>query len=232
MSRFKAQKIRRSAPVGEILQQARQERHFSVNFVAKQLKIPEAYLVALEAGEWEVLPAGDYGRYFLKKYATFLKLEVDDLLEQYPGPNLPQIIQPPQRPLINNYQSIHPLRRALLLLVALVVVFYLLVASRAIFMPTHLEIISPSADGVSSSSSLVLSGITKPGTEVTVNNEAIQVSETGNFRIIIPLRPGLNHLVIKAKKSLSRQVVIERRIYYSPLPDSFTDEFEPTIGGD
>ena len=140
------------------------------------------------------------------------------LVEQYPGPNLPQIIQPPKRAPINPTAAVHPLRRLLLVLIALAVVAYLAVAARAIFLPPQLEVISPATDGTISFSPLTVSGITKPGTEVTVNNEVVEVMESGRFVVIVPLRPGLNNLVIKARKSLSREVTVERIIYYTPPP--------------
>ena len=218
MVRFTVQPLKRSTPAGDTLRQTREERHLSIKNVAHKLNIPSHYLEALESGEWEALPRGDYGRYFLKQYALFLQLDIEELLAQYPGPNLPKIIQPPKHAPVNPIKSVHPLRRILLGLVAVVVITYLAIAARAIFLPPQLEVISPATDGTISFSPLTVSGITKPGTEVTVNNEVVEVMESGRFVVIVPLRPGLNNLVIKARKSLSREVTIERIIYYTPPP--------------
>lgn len=216
MARFTTQIIKRSDPAGDILQEARKERSLSVQQVSKRINVPVIYLEALESGDWEALPKGDYGRYFLRQYANFLQLDEEKLLKQYPGPNIPKVVQPPKHAPVNTTNTIHPLRRVILGLLALAVVVYLVIAARAIFLPPQLEIISPSIDGSSFSPSVLVSGITSPGTEVTVNNEVVAVTEEGRFTVPVSLRPGLNTLIIKARKSLSREAVAERRIYYTP----------------
>ncbi len=216
MARFTTQTIKHSDPAGDILQQARKERNLTLPQVSKRVNVPVVYLEALEAGDWEALPRGDYGRYFLKQYARFLQLNEEELLQQYPGPNIAKIVQPPKHAPVNTSKTTHPLRRVILVAVALAVIVYLVIAARSIFLPPQLEIISPSIDGSSFSPSVLVSGITSPGTEVMVNNEAVAVTEEGRFTVSVSLRPGLNTLVIKARKSLSREAVAERRIYYTP----------------
>lgn len=223
MARFTAQPIKRSAPAGDMLRAAREAKHLSIKTVVNKLNIPAHYLEALEAGEWEALPRGDYGRYFLKKYAQFLQLNIDELLAQYPGPNIPKYIQPPKHAPVNPIKIVHPLRRLLIVLIAIIVVSYLAIAARVIFLPPQLEINSPAADGTVTFSPLTVSGITKAGTEVRVNNEVVEVMESGRFSVIVPLRPGLNNLVIKARKSLSREVILERIIYYKPVTAPASD---------
>jgi len=227
MARFTTQPLKRTNPAGDELQQARQARHLTVKQAARRLNIPAIYIEALESGEWEALPQGDYGRYFLRQYAQFLELDAAVLVEQYPGPNLPQIIQPPKRAPINPTAAVHPLRRLLLVLIALAVVAYLAVAARAIFLPPQLEVVSPAADSTTSSPSVTVAGLTQPGTEVTVNNEAVEVMESGRFVVAISLRPGLNTLTVKARKSLSREVSVMRRVFYAP--SSSTPSGQPEL---
>jgi len=40
--------------------------------------------------------------------------------------------------------------------------------------------------------------------------------ESGRFVVAISLRPGLNTLTVKARKSLSREVSVMRRVFYAP----------------
>jgi transcriptional regulator with XRE-family HTH domain len=216
MPRFISQAIKRSDTAGLALKQAREERNFSLKQVAARLNIPADYLEALEASEWEVLPQGDYGRYFLREYAKFLNLDPTPLLEQYPGPNLPKIVQPPKRAPINPTKTVHPMRRIILAAIVLALVIYLIIAARAIFMPPQLSLASPAADATTIEPVVVVAGTTQPGTEVTVNNEGVEVLASGSFNVSITLRPGLNTLTVKAKKNLSREAVIVRRIFYSP----------------
>ncbi len=217
MKNFQVQPLKRLDTVGLILTEARHARNLSLKQAAKKLNIPELYLAALESDDWEALPRGDYGRYFLRQYAQFLGLSADKLLNQYPGPNLPQVVQPPKGPPIDPSQAVHPLRRIILIGIALAVVVYLIIAARAVFMPPYLEIITPVNDNTVTSPQVSLVGITRPGTEVLVNNESVEVLESGNFLVNVSLRPGLNTLTIKARKNFSRQAIVIRRIFYKPV---------------
>lgn len=218
MTRFTTQPLKRLDTSGIELEQARKVRNLSIKQVSQRLNIPAVYLEALEANEWEALPRGDYGRYFLRQYGNFLGLDTDKLLDQYPGPNLTKIVQPPKHAPINPTKTVHPLRQVLLGVIALAVIIYLAIAARTIFMPPQLEIVSPAMDSSTTSPVVTLAGTTRPGTEVLVNNEVVEVMESGRFVAQVTLRPGLNTLTVKARKNLSREVVIIRRIFYSPLP--------------
>lgn len=221
MKRFTTQPLKRLDTSGVELEQARIAQNLTIKQVARKLNIPDVYLEALEANDWEALPRGDYGRYFLRQYGRFLGLNVEKLLDQYPGPNLPKVIQPPKHAPVNPTKAVHPLRRILLVVIALVVVAYLAIAARTIFLPPELEIVSPAADSNTSSPTITLAGTTQPGIEVLVNNEAVEVMESGRFIAQISLRPGLNTLTIKARKNLSREVVLIRRVFYTPaLPEA------------
>ncbi len=69
--------------VGEILQQAREQRGLSIESIAEYLKIRSFYLKALEAGSYEDLPGTVYATGFLKSYADFLQLNAEELISMY-----------------------------------------------------------------------------------------------------------------------------------------------------
>ncbi|MDP3986120.1 MAG: helix-turn-helix domain-containing protein [Candidatus Veblenbacteria bacterium] len=218
MARFATQTLRRLNPVGEELEEARLAKHLTLPHLAKRLNIPVQYLTALEAGEWEALPRGDYGRYFLRQYARFLGLDAEKLLQQYPGPNVRHVVQPPRRAPVNPSRAVHPLRRLLLVLVGLGVLAYLAVAARATFLPPQLTLSSPASDGSTTSPMVTVAGVTQTGTEVAVNGEAVEVMESGRFTASVSLRPGFNTLTVTARKSLSGQTTLTRRILFTPPP--------------
>lgn len=62
--------------VGPLLRQARQVRNLSPRDAAERLRIPVAYVQAMEEERWEVLPGGHYRRAFLRAYADWLGISL------------------------------------------------------------------------------------------------------------------------------------------------------------
>lgn len=67
---------------GQLLRQAREAQELSLADVEEQTRIRQRYLAALESGDWDELPNEIVGRGFLRKYADFLGLDIDELLAQ------------------------------------------------------------------------------------------------------------------------------------------------------
>ncbi|MBD3362933.1 helix-turn-helix domain-containing protein [Candidatus Dojkabacteria bacterium] len=69
--------------VGEKLQERRLKRGISLKQIAKELKIREKFLKALESGEYEIFPSEVYIKGFLKNYSEFLGMDSERLLKLY-----------------------------------------------------------------------------------------------------------------------------------------------------
>ncbi len=72
------------SPVGEALRRARQERGITVEDAERVTRIPRKYLIALEQGEYGLLPAPVYARGFLRSYASYLGLDPRELMPFFP----------------------------------------------------------------------------------------------------------------------------------------------------
>src|SRR4051812_5751217 len=70
------------AKVADQLRQAREAKEFSVHQVAEFTKIRTDHIRALDEGDYDVFPAPVYIRGFVRTYATFLKLDVEKIMEQ------------------------------------------------------------------------------------------------------------------------------------------------------
>jgi cytoskeleton protein RodZ len=68
---------------GERLAEARRERQISVLEVAKELHLDEPKVRALERNEFEVLGAPVFAKGHLKKYASLVGVDADDVLTDY-----------------------------------------------------------------------------------------------------------------------------------------------------
>ena len=69
--------------LGKLLQQTRKKKKYSLEEVHKLTKISQRYLKALEESDASVFPAELYRRSFLKNYAKFLGLNVDEVVKMY-----------------------------------------------------------------------------------------------------------------------------------------------------
>ncbi len=61
------------------LKQARLDLGLSIEEISESLKIRKKYLVALEEGEYDILPGNTYVVGYLKSYSKFLKIEFENI---------------------------------------------------------------------------------------------------------------------------------------------------------
>jgi cytoskeletal protein RodZ len=71
--------------VAEQLRQARKARELTVHQVAEATKIRTDHIEALEEGNYDVFPAPVYIRGFVRTYATFLRLDTPQIVQQLNG---------------------------------------------------------------------------------------------------------------------------------------------------
>ncbi len=70
--------------IGEQLVQARAERGLTLEDAERDTRISQRYLAALEAEQFDVIPAPVYARGFLRSYSQYLGLEPASLLARFP----------------------------------------------------------------------------------------------------------------------------------------------------
>ncbi|MEE9141964.1 MAG: RodZ domain-containing protein [Gammaproteobacteria bacterium] len=90
------------ATVGEQLRQAREHAHLSIVQAAQQLHLDRGVLEALEANRFDNLGAPVFAKGHLRKYATHLGLDINDLLAGY----YQSASRPELPPLVTNHETI------------------------------------------------------------------------------------------------------------------------------
>jgi cytoskeletal protein RodZ len=68
--------------IGQKLMLAREARDEPLSVVIRKLRLSEAHLQALEAGNWDSLPDDIYALGFLRQYSRYLALDLDDEIQR------------------------------------------------------------------------------------------------------------------------------------------------------
>mgnify|MGYP000946553911 CR=1 FL=1 len=76
--------IKNLTEFGEYLRNAREQRYISIEQIHKETKIRTKYLVAMENGDFSIIPGGDvYVKGFLKNYSICVGIEPYSIIELY-----------------------------------------------------------------------------------------------------------------------------------------------------
>lgn len=216
MNSFVPKKITSVESWGEKLRQVRLFKNLKIDDIAKKINIKAEYLLAIEDERLENLPAGLYGKNFLKQYARFLGLNVNEILKLWNEQLLNGYPDDPfsRKILARHKFIIFPrLIRNLLIVGAIVVCFlYLSFYFKKITLPPKLIITQPETNLALSSTSLQIKGETEAEAEITINGELVLNNQDGHFSQTVNLKKGLNNIVVKAKKKYSREQTVTRQI--------------------
>ncbi len=223
MNEFKPNKIfSASEAVAEQLRQKREESDLKIKDIAKKLNIKYEYLEALENGEYNKLPAGVYGKNFLREYAIYLGLNPKRLLKELEtdrslgGAGKGKEIFSQQVAKKYNFLVVPKIVRSFVIIIIVFALFvYLGFCLKKIISPPMLEIIEPLDNLVTDNNFVVVFGKTEPEAEVKINEELVALSsgeKESFFTEKINLKSGLNTITITAKKKYGREVTLYRQI--------------------
>jgi transcriptional regulator with XRE-family HTH domain len=108
--------------IGEKLRAAREARRLTPKDVAKETNMVTKYIEALENEEFDKFPGETYIIGFLRSYADYLKLDADELVQQYKAfkigesaTPLEELIKPTRTPLMVTFTSFYNQYRSLVL---------------------------------------------------------------------------------------------------------------------
>ena len=71
--------------LGQLLRQTREEKGISLDQVAEDTRIRVSYLEALEQEDYDGLPTPGHVHGFLRNYALYLGLDLDEVQELHAG---------------------------------------------------------------------------------------------------------------------------------------------------
>jgi len=212
---FKRKKIQSAATVGSRLLQARRKKDLSIDQVEEATKVRAKYLHAIESGNWNEFPSRIYVYGFVKRYAEFLGLDSNKILEDFRtefGSNRINFLAKKSTRLID--QIIITPRFLVVTFVVLVFAFlvgYIFFSAEKVARPPAVEIISPK-DEITKKGEILIEGKTANTAIVEINGQLVPVDDKGYFKQKITLNEGVNIFDVKAKNRLGREEIKQIKI--------------------
>jgi transcriptional regulator with XRE-family HTH domain len=205
--------------VAEQLRQARQASGYTIEKAAKEVGINVKYLRALEHDDFNVLPAGVYGKNFLREYAQFLCLPEKSLVALYEQEAKYSRKEPKvelfSKQVVRSWDLLATprlLRNISLALVVAVCMGYLIYSLNRIVAPPLLVLQYPIENAVVDKSGVEIRGSAEPETTLTINGEAVLMDYQGNFAKEVQLKKGINTITVCAEKRYGQKQIVSRQV--------------------
>lgn len=219
MALFNRKVIERSKTLGERLRKVRQEANVSLEDAEAATQIRKQYLAAIEAGDYSLLPGPVYIEKFLKRYAEFLKVSSDfvlDLYHQQDKKVLKKRYHPdyalPSRTVRRAFITPQVVRLLAICIVIAACLAYLIFEIGNIFSPPRLTVDSPPDATTVAQDSIEVRGTTEPEVTVLINGQQVFLDEDGNFSETVTLKEGLNVITVSAAKKRSKPTTVLRHV--------------------
>ena len=202
---------------GQKLREQRITKGLTIEEVSKKTKIRASYLLAIEKGEYQKLPASTYIIGFVRNYAKYLDLPEQEILalfrrefdEEKTFKILPE-------GLVKEDFPIKRIRLAdtakIIVLLVIILLGYILFQYRFAIISPPLEISTPSDGAIVLSRTITVSGKTDPNATVFVNNDNVSLDSDGIFKKSINVFPGKTIIRVKAINYFGKERILERHI--------------------
>lgn len=205
--------------IAEELKNTRLRNNLKLEQITEKLKINLRYLKALEAGDLKKLPAGIYGRNFLKEYAFFLQLDATHLLELFDAEVGKKNNEKPKNIFIKKTGNAHHfitipkiIKNLIFISIIGIIIAYLIYSINNIIAPPQITLLYPDKDLVTEEANITIKGQAEAETKITINQEAILMDTNFIFEKTINLKKGINNIEIIGQKKYSKQNIINRKI--------------------
>ena len=208
---FFRKKLQYSRTLGEKLKAARKKKKLSLIQAEEETKVRLKYLVALEQGDYLTLPADVYSLGFLAKYAEFLHLPKDQVLQDFRREKgaTGQLAIPVRGKAGVDKFFLTPRLVAIFAggIIVLALAGYIFYSVKHFTTAPNLEVSSPSTETVIREDRVEVIGKTDIGCSLRINDQTVYIDNTGNFKEVIHLQPGINNVEIRSTNRASKETV-------------------------
>ncbi len=187
---------------GEILKSARVERKLSIKDVIKGTKIPEEYIRAIEADNFENLPNGIYAQLYVKKYAEFLNLSSQKVAAIFRRDYLKK--EDTSRFSFQNFNFFSRWQGYILAgLLVLLFLGYLIYQYLNFVRPPKIKI----NDVRITSQGKLISGRTHPQATLKIDDQIVNLDEEGKFNYTADRQDDQLEIVVQSPAGRTREVI-------------------------
>lgn len=200
--------------VGKLLRERRLEKKVTLAEAEKATKIRSKFLESLEKDEFDRISSATILRGFIKNYAVYLDLPLDEIMAFYRRQSTDQTLVLPEKPQVPERGfRLTPRLLTVLSVSTILAVFVsvLVIQYQNYAMSPPLEVLSPKENSVVSSEEIEISGKTDPDAALTINGESVQTAN-GQFQVKVPLSPGLNIITLRAINKFQKETVLTRHL--------------------
>lgn len=202
--------------IGLFLKEERIKKKLSLLQMERETKIKKEFIDLIEKGEWKNLPEYPVVMGFVRAISKSLDVSEDTamafLRRDYSFDKAKLPINP--KPDLELNKSISPKTITILLSVfaALCILGYLIYQYLLYLSPPKLNIVFPSESQEVTTREVHISGTTDSDATLTVNNQQVLISESGEFSDKIGIGENTRDLVFIARSRYGKETVVVRAI--------------------
>lgn len=224
---FAKKSLRQEKSLGKILSIARRKKDISLEKAEIDTKIRLKYLKALEKDDFVNMPSRVYNIGFISRYCEYLGLEIkkhidihtrdkevyDNLKqkkfsfikqkEDFLKPGDPEKFRDKLRFVVTP----QIFTTGIVVLIVMTILGYIWFQVKSFAAAPELNIANPEEQIVVSTDSIDISGKTDPTAVLFINNQAVSVNQSGEFRQAVKLEKGINEIEIKAENKANKETV-------------------------
>jgi len=210
---------------GAYLKNVREQKGITLEKASQDSKIVRTLLEAIEQDNYQKLPPPVFLKGMIKKYAHYLHLDEERILDFYQKSNgrkissgtedfLPQNRFAVSRPRLSQVFSLIS-RQLIKFSILILILGYFLFELSQFLLPAQIILYYPPKDLMTSNPNLEISGKVIRSKILYLQEKEINFDEKGLFREQMTLNPGLNTLELKAANSLGRETILQQNIVLS-----------------
>jgi len=215
--------------LSEWLKAQAEQKRITIQNLVKLSGVPTTYVEALFSGDFGKLPAAPYVHGYLRAIAPIVDGDPDELWKLFKAEAAPRVSGADDVLPKNRFAIASSLNKRWLIfwgIGALLIIYLIFNGARLLGKPMLIMTEPLETSFETSLSSLEFRGVVHPDDALMVGGESVVADETGSFSARQNLAPGLNTIVIEARRFLGRQTDITYEIFYLPSATSTSDELE------
>ena len=215
---------------GDVIKNKRESLGKSLTTVSTDTKIQKRYLEYIESNQFDKFDSEIFASGFLKIYSKYLDLDVEKILALYRRDTRLDTKVPKKGNLRTQKEKlkISPKLIAILTLsiFLLSIVGYIGYQIYKFQKPPVLTVSQPLNEYVSDTEITLIKGVTETSSVVNINNEKIDVNESGEFEYEFKLTEGVNSITVKSWKAANSKLesTVTLKVIYTPKEESLSQE--------